>query len=195
MVDHPDGICQSRERLMWLSWIIPQVTLPQYFFLLNSPCFLQLQSTGCGGFNPDNCVFNPLFQGVQTLRQQANIVFSSFELLGLTNSTLFNLAQCKCAMLSQSQPRKLRCQKETCVLYSGLLFIRKLLQMNYTESFCLSWKIRSQQSLYPKKLTILLPIFRHKESSVQTLLAKIKEEARAWRLAGAKCLRDLCPVE
>ena len=131
MVDHPDGICQSRERLMWLSWIIPQVTLPQYFFLLNSPCFLQLQSTGCGGFNPDNCVFNPLFQGVQTLRQQANIVFSSFELLGLTNSTLFNLAQCKCAMLSQSQPRKLRCQKETCVLYSGLLFIRKLPQMNY----------------------------------------------------------------
>ncbi|KAG2592888.1 hypothetical protein PVAP13_5NG584850 [Panicum virgatum] len=36
-------------------------------------------------------------------------------------------------------------------------------------------------------------IFRHKESSLLTLLAKIKEEARAWRLARAKCLSELWP--
>ena len=36
-------------------------------------------------------------------------------------------------------------------------------------------------------------IFRHKESSIQTLLTKIKEEARTWHLAGAKCLTVLWP--
>lgn len=77
MVDHPDSIRQSRERLMWFSWIIPQVTLPQYFFLFDSPCFLQLQSTRSCRFNPHNCIFNPLFQGVQTLKQQANSLFSN----------------------------------------------------------------------------------------------------------------------
>lgn len=71
------------------------------------------------------------------------------------------------------------------------------------------WKVASASTeLSPKTMRSLLllicweiwnerngRIFRHKESSVLTLLAKIKEEARAWRLAGAKCPRDLWPGE
>ena len=69
------------------------------------------------------------------------------------------------------------------------------------------WKVASASTeLSPKTMRSLLllicweiwnerngRIFRHKESSVLTMLAKIKEEARAWRLAGAKCLSDLWP--
>ncbi|PVH65021.1 hypothetical protein PAHAL_2G404200 [Panicum hallii] len=47
-----------------------------------------------------------------------------------------------------------------------------------------SWKIWNERNER---------IIRHKESSIQMLLAKIKEEVRAWCLAGAKCLSDLWP--
>ncbi|KAB8099192.1 hypothetical protein EE612_029112 [Oryza sativa] len=66
MVDHSDGISQSRERLVRFSWIVPQVAPPQHLFLSDSPRFLHLQCTGCSRFDPDNGIFDPLFQRVQT---------------------------------------------------------------------------------------------------------------------------------
>lgn len=36
-------------------------------------------------------------------------------------------------------------------------------------------------------------VFEHKEIAVPRLLAKIKEEARTWVLAGAKKLREFLP--
>jgi hypothetical protein len=43
------------------------------------------------------------------------------------------------------------------------------------------WKEQNQQ------------IFEHKESTATYLLAKIKEEAKFWMLAGARRLRELLP--
>jgi hypothetical protein len=37
-------------------------------------------------------------------------------------------------------------------------------------------------------------IFEHKEMAAPCLMAKIKEEARTWTLAGAKRLRDFLPL-
>lgn len=72
MVDHSDGISQSRERLVRFSWIVPQVAPPQHLFLSDSPRFLHLQCTGCSRFDPDNGIFDPLFQRVQTLVQSTS---------------------------------------------------------------------------------------------------------------------------
>jgi hypothetical protein len=69
MIHHPDASARADSVSCDFWWIVPQITPPQYFFLLNSSGFLQLQSAGCSCFNTDNCIFNPLSPGIQALKE------------------------------------------------------------------------------------------------------------------------------